>query len=77
MPVLKAFAAGVFSVFFPSNCCLCGDPLTDVSRLPVCPGCLAAIHRPKEALCEKCGERLATAAANSPLPVFLAIPLPS
>ncbi len=62
MPVLKAFAAAFFSVFFPSNCRLCGDPLTNISRVPVCRRCLDSIHRPEETLCEKCGERLAAQA---------------
>jgi hypothetical protein len=34
---------GLFSVVFPSDCRLCGSPLTNISRLPVCHGCWVAI----------------------------------
>jgi len=58
---LNAFREGLFSVLFPSNCRLCGAPLTNVSRLPVCPDCLGAIHRMDAPVCQVCSERLAAA----------------
>ncbi|HVZ59371.1 MAG TPA: ComF family protein [Terriglobales bacterium] len=49
---------GLFSVLFPSNCRLCESPLAEVSRLPVCSACLAAIEPIQGALCSLCGERI-------------------
>ena len=63
-PVLKALAEGVFSVFFPADCRLCGAPLTNLSRLPVCPSCRESIRGTQGALCGICGERLEAAAAT-------------
>jgi len=33
--------AGLFSLIFPDECRLCGEPLREVSRVPVCSACLA------------------------------------
>lgn len=49
---------GVFTVLFPSDCRLCGVPLTNISRLPVCPGCLSAIKAISTSTCPVCGERV-------------------
>jgi ComF family protein len=51
-------AAALFATLFPSDCRLCGAPLLDISRLPVCEECLASMHPIAEALCSICGERL-------------------
>jgi ComF family protein len=51
-------ARGVFTAFFPSDCRLCSTPLTNISRLPVCPSCLVAMTPLQGATCEICGERL-------------------
>jgi ComF family protein len=51
-------ADGLLSVLFPSHCRLCQAPLTQMSRLPVCPGCLADIRPLEGPLCAVCGERL-------------------
>jgi competence protein ComFC len=41
-PVLvRKFSASVFSLIFPDECRLCAQPLKGVSRIPVCPSCLA------------------------------------
>ena len=48
----------VFSVFFPSDCRLCGIPLTNISRLPVCPECLDSMEPIRVPQCVQCGERL-------------------
>lgn len=52
-------AQGVFSVVFPSYCRLCGEPLTNISRLPVCPGCLLTMTPISGATCDICGEHVA------------------
>jgi ComF family protein len=51
-------AASLFSVLFPSDCRICGVPLSNVSRLPVCPECLNAIHPIEGTVCITCGERI-------------------
>jgi ComF family protein len=37
--VRPAFHA-LFSLFFPSDCRICSGPLSEVTRIPVCPACL-------------------------------------
>ena len=32
----------LFSLFFPDECRICGHPLEEISRIPVCPSCLSA-----------------------------------
>jgi ComF family protein len=51
-------AGSFFSVFFPSNCRICAAPLLNISRLPVCPDCLAQIHPILGKVCSVCGERV-------------------
>jgi ComF family protein len=36
----KAFC-GLFQQLFPDDCRVCGEPLRNVSRIPVCPACLS------------------------------------
>lgn len=49
---------GLFSVLFPSDCRLCGLPLLNISRLPVCPHCLGSIGPIRGKVCSICGERV-------------------
>jgi ComF family protein len=51
-------AQGVFTAIFPSDCRLCGTPLTNISRLPVCAGCLVAMTPLAGPTCEICGESI-------------------
>lgn len=51
-------AQGLFAALFPSDCRLCGAPLENISRLPVCARCLLAIVPMTGETCEICGERL-------------------
>ncbi len=53
-------AQGLFAALFPSDCRLCGAPLANVSRLPVCPECISAILPISVGTCEICGEGMAT-----------------
>jgi len=55
---LRRTAEGLFSVLFPSDCRLCGLPLLNISRLPVCPECLASIEPIRGKVCSICGERV-------------------
>jgi ComF family protein len=54
---LQAILRNVFSVLFPSDCRLCDTPLNNISRIPVCPECLA-IAPVREPQCLVCGDRL-------------------
>ena len=56
-PIVTAVRS-VFSVFFPSDCRLCGIPLLTISRLPVCRECLDSIQPIRVPQCVQCGERL-------------------
>jgi ComF family protein len=56
--VLRSSAESLFATSFPSDCRLCGVPLTNISRLPVCEECLSQIHAVTGGICEVCGERL-------------------
>ena len=58
-------AQGVFAVIFPSECRLCGTPLTNISRLPVCSSCLLAITPLEVSTCEICGERVSGVSVSS------------
>jgi ComF family protein len=68
-------AAGLFSVLFPSDCRICGLPLLNISRLPVCPECLDAIHPVAGKVCSICGERVLSAYAAHDLDGQLKCPV--
>jgi ComF family protein len=55
---MSSAAESLFATLFPSDCRLCGSPLINISRLPVCRLCLADVRRIKGNLCSICGERL-------------------
>jgi ComF family protein len=51
----KRCSVGLFNLVFPDQCRLCEQPLTNVSRIPVCPACLS-LPKPLEAeyFCRAC-----------------------
>src|SRR5438309_226238 len=51
-------AESLFATLFPSDCRLCGSPLTKISRLPVCETCLSEVRALGDGACAVCGERL-------------------
>ena len=55
MAFLKPLAARVFNLTFPEDCRICEQPLTNVSRIPVCPACLS-LPKPLQAefFCRAC-----------------------
>jgi ComF family protein len=55
-------AQGLFAALFPSDCRLCGAPLVNISRLPVCLECISAVQPIRAGTCEICGEGMATLA---------------
>ena len=44
---------------------MCGLPLLNISRLPVCPDCLAAIHPIRGKICSVCGDRVLSSYAET------------
>ena len=55
---MSGAAESLFATLFPADCRLCGEPLLNISRLPVCPECLAAMLPIGVGTCAICGERL-------------------
>jgi ComF family protein len=55
---VSSVAESLFATLFPSDCRLCGTPLVNISRLPVCQPCLAEIQPIGGGVCGVCGERL-------------------
>jgi ComF family protein len=49
---------------FPSDCRICGVPLLNISRLPVCPDCLSEIEPVRGSVCSICGERVLSSYAT-------------
>ena len=62
---LRYTASSLFSVLFPSDCRICSLPLTNISRLPVCPECLEANDPLQGPTCAICGERMFGFGPNS------------
>jgi ComF family protein len=52
------------TVLFPSDCRICGEPLTNFSRLPVCEDCLNALAPMHTPACSICGGRVFSTAAT-------------
>jgi ComF family protein len=55
---LRLTAESLFTTLFPADCRLCQEPLTAVSRLPVCNPCLEKIKAFDAPQCAVCGELL-------------------
>lgn len=54
----REVAESLFAVLFPSDCRICGSPLFEISRLPVCRQCLDAMRPISGGVCSICGERI-------------------
>jgi len=61
----QRISEGLFSVLFPSDCRICGEPQLNISRLPVCPDCVAGIHPVRGRVCSICGERVLSSYAET------------
>ena len=55
MAFLKPLSAYFFNLIFPDDCRICEQPLTNITRIPVCPACLA-LPKPLQAefFCRAC-----------------------
>ena len=73
--VWRRAAEGLYSVLFPSDCRVCGVPVLNASRLPVCPECLAGVHPIRGRVSSICGERVLSSYAKSHLDSLLRCPV--
>ena len=55
---MSGVAESLFATLFPSDCRLCGAPLINISRLPICQACLSDMRSIEGGVCFVCGERL-------------------
>lgn len=55
---VSGVAESLFATLFPSDCRLCGTPLVNISRLPVCLPCLSEVRPIAGGVCPVCGERV-------------------
>ncbi|HEY7389202.1 MAG TPA: ComF family protein [Bryobacteraceae bacterium] len=58
LPWAKNAAASLFFTLFPADCRICGAPLVEISRLPVCHACLESLRPLAGSFCSICGEAL-------------------
>lgn len=56
--LLQRAAESVFAAIFPAECRICGELLENISRLPVCTGCLDSTRTFDGPQCVVCGELL-------------------
>ena len=56
--LLSSSFSSLFNTVFPSDCRICGEPLTNVSRLPICSECVSSAKPIEGSVCEVCGERV-------------------
>jgi ComF family protein len=54
--VLRSPIDGVTSIVFPGECRICGEPLSGLTRVPVCPFCCKNLPQQSKLLCSRCGE---------------------
>ena len=56
----RPLANTAFTLLFPADCRICGEPLVQASRLPVCLPCRDSVVPIRGNLCVICGERMVT-----------------
>jgi len=61
--IFKGALDALASVVFPGPCRICGQTLTNASRIPICEACLAGFERIAEPMCGCCGRPFASAVA--------------
>ena len=52
----RTASGALASVFFPGNCRLCKQLLTNASRIPLCETCLASFAAIRPPICQLCGQ---------------------
>lgn len=68
-------ADSLFSVLFPSDCRICGEPLLNISRLPVCNDCLQGMVPIRGKVCSICGELVLSSYAEADADGLLRCPV--
>lgn len=63
--ILKDAFGALASVVFASPCRICGELLTNASRIPICETCLDGFKKIDEPMCAGCGRPFAAAGAGS------------
>ncbi|HXU21625.1 MAG TPA: ComF family protein [Verrucomicrobiae bacterium] len=63
--ILKGALGALASVVFASPCRICGEALTNASRIPICEKCLDGFEKIVEPMCAGCGRPFATAGAGA------------
>ena len=58
--ILKDALDALASVVFPGPCRICGQTLTNASRVPICEACLGGFERIAEPMCDCCGRPFAS-----------------
>jgi ComF family protein len=56
--VLRSPVDSVATVLFPADCRVCGEPLTALTKVPVCASCWNSLPSQSAVLCSRCGEDL-------------------
>jgi ComF family protein len=62
--ILKGALGGLVSVLFAAPCRICGNALTNASRIPICESCLAGFERIVEPMCLCCGRPFVSGVAG-------------
>jgi ComF family protein len=60
----RSASGALASVFFPGECRLCKQLLTNASRLPICENCLASFAAIRPPVCQFCGQPDVVAAST-------------
>jgi len=61
--ILKGAFDALASVLLPAPCRVCGETLTNASRIPVCEVCLDSFERIRAPMCQCCGRPFVSAVA--------------
>lgn len=71
--ILRETLEALMSVLFPAPCQICGNVLTNASRLPICSDCLASLAPFRGPCCATCGRPfLSEVATDAAVPLCFA-----
>jgi ComF family protein len=57
---LRSVTEALAAVIFPAPCRVCGNPLDNAIRIPICRSCLASLRPLTGAMCARCGRPFAS-----------------
>src|SRR5580704_1854771 len=61
---VRELAGALAAVIFPAPCRICGQPLENASRIPLCSACLACLAPYAGPMCQRCGRPLVSAVVS-------------